>query len=357
MVSAVQPRSANSSYSLPLVSSKRIGVFFACLLLLGSDVFARQEEEALAAARSLIQQNKNAEAIAQLKTLAARRPGMKGINHELGVAYYHEGEYLEAAKHLQDALRENPEDRDAAQLLGLAYYSTGRPAEAIPALEKVRDWYPNSTMDAIFVLGLCYVLTKDYFKARETFAQLYGAAVDSAEAYLLLARILLRQGFDPVAEDEVHKALSLSPKLPLAYFTLGELEVYKADYPKAAEEFKRELTVNPGYAPALTRLGDVYWRLGRYDDAVNVLQRSIWLDSTASEPYVIMGKVLVRKGQLALAERNLLHAIAMDPNSYTAHYFLGQLYRQMGRADAAERELQTAERIQQLQGTNTARNR
>ena len=318
MISTVQSASARCYHSLP-ARPKRTAVLLACLLLLGPDVLARQEEEALAAARVLIQQNKNAEAISQLKALAARRPGMKGISHELGVAYYREGEYLEAAKHLREAWGENPEDRDAAQLLGLSYYSIGKPAEAIPALEKVRDWHPNSTMDAIFILGLCYILTKDYFKARETFAHLYGMAVDSAEAHLLLARILLRQGFDPVAEHEVHKALSLSPKLPLAYFTLGEFEVYKADYPKAAEEFKRELAVNPGYAPALTRLGDVYWRLGRYDDAEKVLQRSVWLDSTASEPYVVMGKVLVREGQLALAERNLLHAIAMDPNSYTAH--------------------------------------
>ncbi len=357
MISAVQSTLANRSYLLPFVSSKKIAVLFACLFLLGPDVLARQEEDALAAARLLVQQNKNAEAIVQLKALAARRPGMKGVNHELGVAYYREGEYLEATKYLQDAWRENSEDRDAAQLLGLAYYSIGKPAEAIPALEKVRNWHPNSTMDAIFILGLCYVLTKDYFKARETFAQFYGVAVDSAEAHLLLARILLRQGFDPVAEDEVHKALALSPRLPLAHFTLGEFQVYKADYPKAAEEFKRELVVNPGYAPALTHLADVYWRLGRYDDAEKALQRSIWLDSMASEPYVVMGKVLARKGQLALAERNLLRAVAMDPNSYTAHYFLGQLYLQMGRADAAERELKTAARIQQLQATSMGRNR
>jgi tetratricopeptide (TPR) repeat protein len=335
-----------------------MAVLVACLLCLEANAAARaQEEQALAAARSLIQQNKNAEAIAQLKALVTRNPRMKGVSHELGIAYYREGEYLEAAKHLQEAWKEDPEDRNAAQLLGLSFYSIGKPAEAIPALEKVRDWHPGSTIDAIFILGLCYILTKDYSKARETLAQFYGVAADSADAHLLMARTLLRQGFDPVAQDEVRKALSMSPKLPLAHFTLGEFETYRGDYVKAIEEFSRELAVNPGYAPALTRLGDVYWRLGRYDDAEKTLQRSIWLDSTTSEPYVIMGKVLARKGQLAMAERNLLRAVAMDPNSYTAHYFLGQLYRQMGRAEAAERELKTAARIQQQQATTMGRNR
>ena len=340
-----------------MVTQKSLALIFLCVLSYTLAARCQQEDESLAAARSLIQNGKNQEAIAQLQVLAARHPGMKGINHELGVAYYREGGYLEASKYLQDAWWENPEDRDAAQLLGLSFYSIGRPTEAIPALEQVRRWYPNADMDAVYTLGLCYALTKNYPKALETFAELYGLPTESAAAHLLLARMLLRQGFDPVAESEARKALSLSPQSPLAHFTLGEYYVYKADYPKALQEFQEELTINPDYAPALTHLGDVYWRLNRYDEAETVLRRSMWLDSTASEPYVIMGKVLVRKGQLALAERTLQRAIAMDPNSYTAHHFLGQLYREMGRTDAAEREMKTAAQIQQLQAQNTGRNR
>jgi len=333
----------------------RLASALLCILALGVEGVTRQEDEALAAARSLFQQNKNDEAIAQLKALAARRPGMPGINHELGVAYYRKGEYLEAAKYLAHAWKENPEDRDAAQLLGLSYYFSAKPAEAIPPLEKIRSWNPTSHTDAMYILGLCYVLTKNYSQALETFARLYGVGADSAPAHLLFGRILLRQGFDPVAEQEIRKALSLSPQLPLAHFTLGEFHVFKADHGKAVREYETELAINPGYAPALTRLGEVYWRLSRYDDAEKVLQRSIWLDSTASEPHVILGKVLVRKGQLALAERTLQRAVAMDPNSYTAHYFLGQVYRETGRSDAAEREMRIAARIQQQQKQNPPR--
>lgn len=338
-----------------MLSTASVGILFLCLISLGARTVPHQEDEGLAAARSLIQQNKNQEAIAQLKTLEARHPQMKGIAHELGVAYYHENEYLEAAKYLEDAWRENPEDRDAAQLLGLSYYFAGKPAEAIPALEKVRLWHPKANIDAMYILGLCYILTKNYSSALDTFGRLYGVAADSAEAHLLLSRLLLRQGFDPVAEQEVHKALSLSPHMPLAHFTLGEFYVYKADYPRAAREFEEELVNNPGYAPALSQLGDVYWHLNRNDDAETVLQRCIWLSSTSSEPYVTLGKVLVRKGQLVQAERALRRAIIMDSNSYTAHYFLGQLYREMGKRDAAEREMKTAAQIQQSQGQNAPR--
>jgi len=327
-----------------------------CAVLLSANLAAQQEDRRLASAHSLMEQKRNAEAIAQLKALSARYPEMKGINHDLGVAYYHEGEYLEAAKYLDEAWKENPEDRDAAQLLGLSLYSSGKPAEAIPALEKVHSWHPNENMDANYILGLCYILTKNYLQARETFAQLYGLPADSAQAHLLLARMLLRQGFDPIGENEVQKALSISPQLPLAHFTAGEFDVYKGDYTTAATEFQKELITNVSYAPALTHLGDVYWRLGRMEAAEKVLQQSIWLDSTNAEPYIILGRVLSKKGKLAVAEREFQKAISIDPGSYTAHYSLGELYRDQGKADAAEREMKIAARIQQQHGPDPHRN-
>jgi tetratricopeptide (TPR) repeat protein len=323
-----------------------------CVLLLCRASAAQQPESELAAARSLIQQNKNAEAIQRLKTLAANHPKTKGISRELGIASYHEREYLEAAQYLQEAWRDDPEDRDAAQLLGLSYYSSGKPAEAIPALEKVRMWHRDEGIDAIYILGLCYILTRNYPQARQTFAELYGLPADSAEAHLVVARMLLRQGFDPVAEEEARKALSLAPQLPLAHFTLGESFVYKADYAMAAQEFESELALNRGYAPAYTSLGEAYWRLGRHADAERVVQRSIWLDASNSKSYVLIGKVLLRKKQLSAAERMLQQAVALDAGSYNAHYFLGQLYREEGKADAAEGELKIAARIQQQQGSN-----
>ena len=346
----------------PQISSRWPVVWLTALLCaslfsLGASAALQQEDEALVAARALIRENKNKEAIAQLKLLAARSPGMKGIQRELGIAYYHEADYLEATGHLEQAWRENPEDRDVAQLLGLSYYFSGKPAQAIPALEKIRLWHPNTNIDAIYTLGLCYVMTANYPEALETFAHLYRLEPDSAAAHLMLSRILLRQGFDPVAEQEAHKALALSPHLPLARFTLGELYAYSANYAKAAQEFEKELEINPGYAPALNHLGDAYWRLQRYEDAERVLQGSLWLDSTSGEPYAILGKVLMAKGQSAQAERTLQRAIAVDSGNYTAHYFLGQLYREMGKVDDAKREMKIAAQIQQMQGQNGARPR
>jgi tetratricopeptide (TPR) repeat protein len=329
------------------------------LLVLPPAAIAAAEEpqnDGLSAARSLLERGRNREAISLLKDVLASQPELKGVNHDLGVAYYREGEYLEAARYLDQAWKENAEDHDAAQLLGLSNYFSGRPAEAIPPLEKVRSWRTDRNIDAVYVLGVCYAIAKRYSESLGVVAQLYGVSPESATAHLLLGRILLRQGFDPVAERELTAALLLSPKLPLAHLALGELSVYGGDYRKAVREFQEELAVNPACAPALTHLGEVYWRLNRDQESERVLRRSIGLDPADPAPYVVLGKVLIRAGRSALAEQSLHRAAELDPGNYSAHYFLGRLYRNQGRPEAAQREMKAAARIQQLQAGGGGRN-
>src|SRR5207253_8389954 len=179
-------------------------------------------------ARRLMQQGKYDQAIAQLQELSAKGPGLKGLPHELGIAYYKKGDYIKAMDSLKAAIEQDPHDNEAVQLLGLSYYLSGRPAEAIPLLEKVQAWYPRANVDASYILGLCYIQTKDYPQARKAFARMFEVPADSAASYLFTARMLLRQEFDPIAEEYAQKAIALDPKLPLAHFFLGELHLYKS---------------------------------------------------------------------------------------------------------------------------------
>ena len=250
-----------------------------------------------AAAQALLQQGKYDEAIAQLQATAAKNPGLKGLSHELGTAYYRKGDYIKAIESFKQALAEDPDNKEAVQLLGLSYYLSGRPAEAIPLLEKVQGWYPRANVDADYILGLCYIQSKNYPQARKAFAQMFAVPADSAASYLFTARMLLRQEFDPVAEEYAQKAIALDPKLPLAHFFLGELHLYKSRIPEAISDFQQELALNPGHAPTYYKLADAYSRIQKFDDAERLLQRSIWLDATSTGPYILMGKVLQKKGR------------------------------------------------------------
>jgi len=296
-----------------------------------------------------MQQGKLDDAIAELQTLESRDPDAKGLDLELGTAYYKKSDYIKAIGFLKKAVASDPNNREAAQLLGLSYYLNGYPAQAIPLLEKVQTWFPRANVDASYILGICYIQTKDYPQARKAFAKMFDVPGDSAASYLFTARMLFRQEFDPIAEEYAQKAAALDSKLPLAHFLLGELYLFKSRVPEAITEFEKELAINPGNAATYYKLADAYSRVQKYEDAERLLQRSIWLDATSTGPFILMGKVLEKKGEFELSVRALQHALSMDPNNAMTHHLLGQTYRDMGKKEEAESELKLGEQLQTKQ--------
>lgn len=337
-----------------------LACILACLWPLELIAIAQQPPEApashvveappdFAQSRKLMREGKSDEAISQLLAIQSSNPAAKGLNLELGTAYYKKSDYPKAVEYLKKSLTEDPNDGEAVQLLGLSYYLGGHPAEAIPLLEKVQGWYPRANVDAAYILGICYIQTKDYPRARGAFARMFEVPVESAAAYLFTARMLLRQEFDPVAEEYAQKAADLDPKLPLVHFMLGELYLYKARIPESIGEFQKELAINPGHAATYYKLADAYSRVQKFEEAEKLLQRSIWLDATSTGPYILMGKILEKKGEFELAVRALQRAAAMDPNNSITHHLLGQAYRDMGKKEEAESELKLAEELQAKQ--------
>jgi len=299
--------------------------------------------------RKLMQQGQLDDAVAQLHALEAQDPAAKGLALELGMAYYRKNDFPQAIEYLKKANTADPANDEAVQMLGLAFFRGGHPAEAIPLLEKVQAWYPRANVDAAYVLGVAYIQTKKNDQARKSFATMFAVPADSAAAYLFTARMLLRQEYDPVAEEYAQKAATLDPKLPLVHFLLGELYLYKSRVPESIAEFEKEIALNPAHAATYYKLADAYSRVQKYDEADRLLQKSIWLDSTSTGPFILRGKILEKKGEFDLAVLALQRAATMDPNNPMTHQLLGQAYRNVGKKDDAERELKLAEKLQNSQ--------
>jgi tetratricopeptide (TPR) repeat protein len=302
-------------------------------------------------ARKLIQQGKIDDAIAELQAVAARDPAAKGLDLELGTAYYKKSDFPKAIDYLKRATTLDPANGEAAQFLALSYYAGGHPADAIPLLEKLQLSFSSPNVDSSYILGTCYIQTKDYEHARKAFARMFDVPGDSAASYLFTARMLFRQEFDPVAEEYALKAAILDPKLPLVHELLGELYTYKSRIPESIAEFQKELAINPANAATYYKLADAYSRIQKYDDAQRLLQRSIRLDPTSTTPFILMGKVLEKKGEYDLALTALQRAATMDPNNPMTHYLLGQAYRNVGKKEQGESELKLSEELQNKQNS------
>ncbi|MGC2301647.1 MAG: tetratricopeptide repeat protein [Acidobacteriaceae bacterium] len=298
--------------------------------------------EDLARAHEDLEDDRADDAIAILKKLAQTQPVPKGVERELGLAYYRTGKLIDARDAFAEAMKEDPEDIEAVQMEGLALYRLGQPAAAIPFLERVRQWTPDAGTDANYVLGLCYLNANRYDDARKSFAAQFGEAPDSGAAWLTLATMLNHANLPRQAAVEAQKALDVSPALPLAHFLLGEVALLDSNIDEAIRQFEAERRINPSFAPVYERLGDAYLRVNRLDDAQQSLTKALALDMSSTGPFILMGRVLLRRQDAQTAILYLKHAEKMDPSNYVTHASLAQAYRLAGQADEAKRENELA---------------
>lgn len=313
------------------------------LLLLGQQ--GPPASTPLVKAQQLLDHGHAQEAIAILLPLSTAQPQAKGVEHELGLAYYRTGKLIKARDAFASAMKEDPSDIESIQMEGLTLYRLGQPAAAIPYLEKVRQWTAHSDADANYVLGLCYLNSRQYDQARGAFAAQYGVAANSAQAYLLLATMLMHANMPELAGQAASKAIQLEPNLPLAHLMLGEVELFKSDINGAVAAFEREREINPANPTVYGRLGDAYIRLGKYEQAQQSLMKAISLDTSITGPFLLMGKVLLRRNDPQTALMYLKHAEKMDPGNFMVHTLLSQAYRATGQQEDSRREADIVSKI------------
>ena len=302
-------------------------------------------EATLASAHQKLEHGDSQQAIAMLERLATAGKTAKGIQHELGLAYYRTGKLVLAEKAFARAIEDDSSDIESVQMRGLTLYRLGRPADAIPFLEKVREWTPNANADASYVLGLCYLNSQRFDDARIAFAHQFGVEPNSGPAYLLFSKMLKQANLSEAAAEAAKKALTLTPNLPLAHFMLGEFYLFKSDIEQALREFELERQINPANFAVYDRLGDVYTRSGKYDKAQEALAKAISLDTSSTGPFIQMGKVLLRRNDPQTSLLYLQHAEKMDPGNFMTHTLLGQAYRSLGRMEESKKELEEASKI------------
>ena len=297
-------------------------------------------------AQRLADSGQSGAALQRLDALAASQPQTPGLQNLRGMIFYQQGKMSEAADAFAKAVAQNPKDLESMQMEGVSFFRQGKPALAIPLLQQAHALVPNTRVDPEYVLALCYMDTHRYDDARKTFSAQYGFSPDSAEAYLLAARLFLRRDYLPIAEESARKAVALNPNLPLAHLLIGEVALAAARYDEAIAEFGKEIEMNPTEGLAYERLGDAYLRTGDFEQASIALNKAVLLEPATSGPYILLGKTLLKQKNALMARVYLERAVKMDANNYMAHSLLGQTYRALGRGDDATRETQKAEQLQ-----------
>jgi Flp pilus assembly protein TadD len=318
---------------------------------------ARSAAPSLADAKALAAKGRLDQALTDLDALAKVTPEEAGVESLRGVILYQKERLKEAEAAFARAVAQDVQDRESMEMEGITLYRLGRPLEAIPLLEKADTSAAGANADPHYVLALCYSDAKRYDDARHAFALQFGFPPDSAEAYLVTARLFLRREFVDQAASFARKALEANPSIPGAHQLLGEIALAKANVPEAVTELEAEQKLNPVNGTIYDRLGDAYVRTGKFEQARQALNKAILLEPNATGPYILLGEALIELGQPVQAVHYLDHAATMDPGNYITHNFLGQAYRALGREADSVREFKQAVALQHGSDPKPARAR
>ena len=326
-----------------------VSSLFILLLFVGA-AFGRQASPSpssadIARADQLLLAGKPQDALAILNRLAATAPATPHLEAKIGKAYFQSNQFQKAAPHLKLALQQSDSDMESTQLLAISDFALAEYAEAIPLFEKLGPQLPDNNADGPYLLASCYTMTQRWDDARKTFARLFSVPPGSAMAYLVFGKFLIRQRLEDRAVGQIQTALQLDPRLSMAHFLLGEIDLYKGNSTAAVDEFNKELAVNPGTWLVYWRLGDAYVRIEKYDLAETALRQAIWLNETSTGAYILLGQVELKRDDPASAAAYLDRAVRLDPQNDYVHYFLGKAYQGLGRTGEATQHFAIARQL------------
>jgi tetratricopeptide (TPR) repeat protein len=234
------------------------------------------------------------EAIERLK------PGQPEIYLELAKAYSKSGNFGEAVRWCEEALRIRPGFAPAQRELGAALIAAG-----------------------------------DFTRAAATLKELSGpsAQTNLANAYLRLGRI-----------DLAEQALRPFPDDPDANNLLGMAESAKGNYPAAEQSFRKALELQTDHAEAHHNLANLLAAHRDYRQAAYHFQQAIAANPTYAEAHYRFGLLLLATGAVDRAQRAIEEAVRLKPGLTAAHRDLADILAAKGRSREAAAEYRLAEK-------------
>ena len=170
-------------------------------------------------------------------------------------------------------------------------------------------------------------------------------------AYRVLSMVSRWRGEWQQSQDELSKALELSPSDSIALVNQGELFMINGELEAAGRAFERALRVDPyGFSP-LMKNASLKIRVGDIVEAISVIERAIFLHPTNPNGPWVLGKIKVGEyGDLAGGLEDFLRSAALDLHDYEIAAYVAMTYLSLGMYDEAEPWIRRAK----VDGPNTA---
>jgi predicted TPR repeat methyltransferase len=170
-------------------------------------------------------------------------------------------------------------------------------------------------------------------QAEAIYLELLRANANDADALHYLGVVRMSQGKAQEAHELLKRALTLAPRNPDAWNSMGNISLGTND--RFAElAYLSATEIKPGYAEAWYNLGNLYRRLQRREDAVKAYRRVIDLNPRFAGAYENTALLLLKLGRADLTAEVFQRWLQVEPENPVARHMAAAYSGSAGGAPA-----------------------
>ena len=327
-------------------------------------------QQLYAQAQSAQSSGDRATAISKYQAMLKLAPQLAAAYNNLGMLYYQQQEFPQAAAILEKGLKINPHMTSAAALLGSAYFEMGEYAKARSPLESaVRGNIKDDFARTLLARDLANI--HDYDGAVTQLRTLIAHNPKNQQAWYLLGNAYLQ-----LSERSLAKVSEIDPNSFLSQEIAGEIMQSLGNTDGALGAFTKAVELAPTEPGTHEHLADEFWKLGKWTSARKEFQAELVNDPNNCEarwkmansllglhgppqeaiaelngairrcPTLMQARVdraraLILDGKVSEAMPDLMTAEKATPDEPSIHFLLAAAYRAEGRTADAHNEIQT----------------
>jgi predicted Zn-dependent protease len=273
-------------------------------------------------------------------------PAEPGLRMNLGIAYHMAGQYRESIRHLEAAVKANPELAQAFLFLGASEQKLGNPARAVPSLQKYVRKYGKDPRGRQLLADALFEVER-FEQAAEQFEALSKLEAENPKAWHRLGR-----AYEALAGKSFERLEKIAPESAYWLALVGDTRAVQQQYRSAFFFYRKALEKQPKMRGIHAALGQIYRKTGHAEWATQEEEKEAQLGSPdcTSEKVVCdftAGRFLealdaVKNKQTPESyywRSQSYNALALDalsrlaklPPSFEMHEVMAEIHRNQGR--------------------------
>jgi tetratricopeptide (TPR) repeat protein len=270
-------------------------------------------------------------------------PSTPELMRNVGLAAFRLGDYGEATRALQIAVKQNPQDSAALGMLAMSAFTSRQFGAAVKAFDTLGEpLYRDPRMAYAYAFSLAQ--TGDANKSVEVLKRLLQQSLPSEMLMGIGDLFNLTLDYDDALKT-YQKVIQQDPSLPRAHYYAGDMLIKLGRPDEAIAQFAEEMKITPDDANVQYHYAYALLQTSRKDEALALLYTITTAHPDHAQAQYQLGKTLLDAGQYQQAIEHLEAAVKYDPDHDYVHYQLQAAYRKAGRTADADRELAVYKQI------------